>query len=370
MSIDPPDWRRSVARLHGTKFFLTWITALNRQDIATQLKERFDIEYLCICEEFAPSTGRQHAHGVIILRSLLRTRNFGVWDIQENGQTIHADVSTIVSLERAIAYVKKEPLWIEEGNNPLRTKQMEKREKMRMIQERSIEEIMESGQFSVGEVRNAIFIQNYLRQQKTNRPIFRERHVLWLWGETGSGKTRTATQILEELHHNDWIMLAGNLKDFFNGYDGQKGVLFDDLRSNTLDWAYLLQLLDGTRIRINIKGSSRWWEAETIIITAPVPPEHMFVNHNNGQVWDDIGQLLRRINEVRWIHYEETRVMPQPMSTETQGFINGRDSVLDRPTSISSIHPPGQLEAMQAESPIVNLPETFPDDPQLREENN
>lgn len=122
---------------------------------------------------------------------------------------------------------------------------------------------------------------------------------MWFHGQTGTGKTREAVRQMEHLYGDNYYISCGKIDPFMIGYEGQNGVILDDFRPGYCRFEYLLRLLDGYRCLINIKGGQCEWLAETIIITAPIPPNDMFVNRETGQEWDHLDQLLRRIDLIK-----------------------------------------------------------------------
>lgn len=112
--------------------------------------------------------------------------------------------------------------------------------------------------------------------------------VRWYYGPTGSGKTRSAYDEFPGLYP------CATYK-WWDGYVDQETILIDDFRPEWCRWEQLLQLLDIYPIRIEFKGGSKWAQWKRIIITAPVRPETMF----SGKVAEDLGQLLRRITDIR-----------------------------------------------------------------------
>ena len=160
----------------------------------------------------------------------------------------------------------------------------------------SIKENQESGLFSFSELRTIPILK---AQIDNDWPLdgSKQREVYWFYGKTGTGKTREAVKLMIEKLNEDWISLTGNLRQFFDPYSGQKGVIFDDLRKGSIVWNQLLVLTDRYRTQVNIKGSICPWLAEIIIITAPVPPEELFIDEN-GEKWDEIDQLKRRITKI------------------------------------------------------------------------
>lgn len=114
--------------------------------------------------------------------------------------------------------------------------------------------------------------------------------VMWYWGKTGTGKTRTA---FEEAGDDVWI--SGQSLRWWDGYVGQKTVILDDLRDTSCHFDTLLRILDRYPFRVETKGSSVWLEAETIIVTSPYPPEKIY----ESRCHEDIEQLKRRISVVK-----------------------------------------------------------------------
>lgn len=117
--------------------------------------------------------------------------------------------------------------------------------------------------------------------------------VTWLWGSTGSGKTRAAY----EQHPDLYACPPGKLQ-WFDGYFGQECALLDDLRAPDLPFAFLLRLLDRYPLQVPIKGGFTRWMPKVIIITAPKPPEELFADHIADE---DLAQLTRRIDTIKHI---------------------------------------------------------------------
>lgn len=119
-------------------------------------------------------------------------------------------------------------------------------------------------------------------------PVRTPPEVYWFWGETGTGKTRTAFEETEK----PWIS-SRSLK-WWQGYDVQKHVIIDDFRRDFCTFHELLRLTDRYPFAVEVKGGARWLVAEKIIITCPKGPEELWEGHE-----EDVKQLKRRIKEVR-----------------------------------------------------------------------
>lgn len=99
-----------------------------------------------------------------------------------------------------------------------------------------------------------------------SKPRSEKTRVLVLWGTTGTGKSHRAN----EMFPNAYVKTDPNL--WFDGYDGQKEVIFDDFTGGWLSFHYLLTLLDKYSCRVQIKGGYANWSPESIIITSNHPP--------------------------------------------------------------------------------------------------
>lgn len=141
-----------------------------------------------------------------------------------------------------------------------------------------------------------IHYEQTLANKKRDKPI-----VLWFYGKTGTGKTRTAVEIAEEAGKEYWLS-SGETLQWFDGYNGQEYAIIDDFRRGMCKFQFLLRLLDRYKMAVQIKGGWTSWYPKVIIITCPVCAKEAwqyFDKDGEVQDWDNIEQLLRRIdNEV------------------------------------------------------------------------
>jgi len=113
--------------------------------------------------------------------------------------------------------------------------------------------------------------------------------VRWYYGPTGSGKSRAAYQ-----ESGDSVYTKMGDNKWWDGYQGQETTIIDDYRPWNKDFgfSYLLRLCDRYPMQVECKGGTVQFRSRLLIITCPRKPEGLWTN--NG---DDVGQLLRRINE-------------------------------------------------------------------------
>jgi len=123
------------------------------------------------------------------------------------------------------------------------------------------------------------------------KPRSEKPTVLWLYGETGAGKTRFAYQNYPEAY---WKMPDNK---WWDGYNQEEDVIIDDIRADTFSFAFLLRLLDRYPLKVEVKGGVQEFVAKNICITCPKRPEELF-----AEVREDIGQLMRRIDSCHVFH--------------------------------------------------------------------
>ncbi len=114
----------------------------------------------------------------------------------------------------------------------------------------------------------------------TKGPKWRDVQVTVLWGSTGTGKTR---QVMEK----DDVYKIDPPYKWWDGYEGESILLIDDYKRNAIDRGFLLNLLDGYRLRLETKGGHTWALWTQVYITTNYDPEE----------WAD-DALKRRISTV------------------------------------------------------------------------
>lgn len=126
---------------------------------------------------------------------------------------------------------------------------------------------------------------NLVRPKSTFEPP-----QLWcFWGNTGTGKTRRVWQFANPA---ELYVHPGGA--WFDGYDRQRAVLFDDFDGGWFKITYLLKLIDRYQpMSVPVKGSYTWWVPRTIYFTSNHHPRDWY----KGASQQHQDALLRRFNE-------------------------------------------------------------------------
>lgn len=222
-------------------------------------------------------SGTPHLQGFVQFKAPTSLRQ-----VKEISERAHWEIAR-GNNDQAITYCHKDGDYFEWGDRPAQGKRNDMEE---------LKELVFAGKSGV-ELARAHF-GSYVRYQrgieKVVQQVRREREkippvVKYIWGPTGSGKTRFAYD-----NHEDIWTYPG--KGWFDGYSGQKVALLDDLRADDgLSFGFLLRLLDRYPLDVPVKGGHVVWDPEIIYITSNIKPEELFRMH-------DSAPLLRRLTEI------------------------------------------------------------------------
>lgn len=106
--------------------------------------------------------------------------------------------------------------------------------------------------------------------------------VIVLWGKPGTLKTRTAMESAENVFKLD------EPYTWWDGYDGESTIVIDDYEWGKMSRNLLLNICDGYRLRLPVKGAFVWAKWNTVYITT----------NQNAETWRDAA-FERRIAEIR-----------------------------------------------------------------------
>lgn len=143
-------------------------------------------------------------------------------------------------------------------------------------------------QFPGAYIRYKHNIDRCVREQQPARdwPV----DVRVFWGETGTGKTRS---VYEFIRREDIYVHPGG--SWFDGYEGQTVVLFDDYTGSCFKIGYLLKLLDRYPMRVPVKGGFVQFAPKHIFFTSNLDPKEWYPNAHRRHV----EAMFRRINTIQ-----------------------------------------------------------------------
>lgn len=139
-------------------------------------------------------------------------------------------------------------------------------------------------------------------------PPWRKVEVLVLQGDTQLGKSRYALDLamaytgdFDEVYILD---ASNNSNVWFDGYYGQKVLIIDDF-GGFIKYRHLLRILDGYKVRLEVKGGFTWAAWTKVIITTNLMPDEWYKRAGENH---DLAPLYRRLPvtvEVDMVLYED-----------------------------------------------------------------
>jgi len=259
-----------------------WCITLNNyteEDIG-RLDELSTISmYLCYGKEVAPSTGTPHLQGYIYFEN---AKSFAtLLKLLPKGS--HIEVAKGNALENK-AYCEKDGDFYEFGTIPAQGKRNDIiLIKQQIVEGKGMRDIIESAT-SYQSLKTAELLLKYKERTRDWKPS-----VVWLYGASGCGKTKTAYAVLK----NPYRKSNGTGK-WWDGYDAHEDVIIDDIKDTSREmYERLLEQLDRYACQVETKGATRQFLAKRIIVTSILHPQELFFHFN------DAVELLRRIDEIK-----------------------------------------------------------------------
>lgn len=129
-------------------------------------------------------------------------------------------------------------------------------------------------------------------------------HIVWLWGASGVGKSRCLPDLISAVCVGSLsagrdvyeVSATGNTGLWWSGYDSQRVVVMDDIRSEAMRHSMWLRLFDSRPMTVPVYGGAVPMLAEWYILTTNDPP-HMFFLSGDGS-----GAFMRRIRDFATVY--------------------------------------------------------------------
>lgn len=268
-----------MSRFRCICFTLHNYTKTNRNEI----KNCNLYDYLIMGEELGKEGKTPHIQGYMELKTQLCLntikKRIGI-------RTLHIE-KRYGTQKQAIEYCKKEGKWREFGTPKQQGKRTDILKYREMIKKKTMREILNI-EDEVPNSQIIKFCEKYLTLCEEKRDWKPE--VIWIHGESGSGKTRLA----HLLSKSDDKYIKDETQ-WWDGYDKHDTIILDDFRAKQMNFTYLLKLLDRYEMRLQVKGGFRQCLAKKIIITSIHKPEVIY-NFSNKE--EPLKQLFRRIDKI------------------------------------------------------------------------
>lgn len=244
-------------------------------------EQQFDIQYLIFGEEEGDKEKTPHLQGYI---SFKKRKSFGV---------VKKLISGRAHLESAKGSPTQNKDYCSKGNNIQEFGTLPRGQGARTdlvevasacARGASFKEIAESYPSAALRYSTGIIRLKQVYQKGRETPA-----ELWcLWGKTGTGKTRRVWEFA------DYGMLWTHPGDrWFDGYDGQPAVLFDDFDGGWFKITYLLKLIDRYPFTVPVKGAYVNWAPKVIYFTSNHHPKDWYPQAKE----EHRSALIRRFRE-------------------------------------------------------------------------
>lgn len=187
------------------------------------------------------------------------------------------------SADQASTYCKKDQDYKEFGTIPAQGK----RNDISLIKDEitkggGMEQIIEIAT-NYQTLRTAELLLKYVERKRNYKP-----NVVWIYGESGTGKTKTAYEAIPNAYRK-----SNSTGKWWDGYDGHEDVILDDLKDTSeAFYSVLLELTDRYDCRVEQKGSTRQFLGKNIYITSILHPKVLYSHLNKAT------EILRRIDNI------------------------------------------------------------------------
>lgn len=191
----------------------------------------------------------------------------------------------------------------------------------------TLEELIEKHFYAFA--RNQKFLTDYYNKQVRNQRAAIP-DVILLIGEKGTGKSKWAWFNYPDLYPK-------NSTKWWDGYDSNKTVLFDDYNGKWFMFTDLLKITDRYPYIIEVKGGSQRLNVTTMIFTSNKTPRDWY------RKVDDISPFYRRVSKVIWAKSEDEHI-EYTGSTAVEDFYLDYDRANLEPT-VQTIRPPNDYDS-------------------------
>lgn len=270
--------------MRARRYCFTWNNYPNGWE---QQLLKLKYKYVVVGREVAPTTGTKHLQGYVefanpkMIKTMVKAMlpNKLHWSVCKGSAKQNYEYCT-----------KDDPEFYEQGEISEQGKRMDLEAAMEAIKG-GMNELDFCETHTMVECRYPKFTAKYrMLVDKQNAKGYNKKNIRVYWGETATGKTRSAVEEFPDA----FILREGTTGWWWDGYDGEDCVIVDEFRGN-LPLSQLLGILDGYACQVSTKGGSRLLKAKTIILTSNTNPKGWYKGCD--QLSRDA--LFRRFDEVK-----------------------------------------------------------------------
>ena len=252
-----------------------WVFTLNNYtddefESIKSIREKFSY---CICGKEVGETGVPHLQGFV---TFFERRSLAAIKKLPGFTRCHLEIRKGTALQ-ASEYCKKEKNFWEWGSLSDRGQRNDLQQVSdALLNGASIESVCEHHPVQIIKFHRGI---QFLYEQIRNKPRDFRTQVIWLWGATGTGKSRTAHSEAKELSNGDYCTIADNSMVWFNPYAGHRICVLDDFAGEA-SLAKLLRLWDRYPMQVPIKGNFVQWRPRIVYVTSNFSPASLYADTN------------------------------------------------------------------------------------------
>ena len=277
---------------------------LTHEVIKDKISEMKSVSYYCMADEVGGKTQTHHTHIFIYSSSAVRFST-----IKRRFESAHIELAKGTS-EQNRDYVFKEGKW-EDNKEKSNTKLPDTQEEWgempieRQGARNDLADLYDSIKSGLSTYEILEEYPDYLTKtdyiEKTRQIIineefknkFRELTVTYIFGETGTGKSRS---VLEQYGYENVFRVTNYIFGGFDGYKGQDVIIFEEF-SSAFRIQDMLNYLDGYPLELPCRYANKiaCYTKVYIISNIPLSQQYLPIQQNKPEVWR---AFLRRINKV------------------------------------------------------------------------
>lgn len=272
---------------------------LTHEEIKRLIEGFKSIQYYCLSDEIART---HHTHVYLLFNNPVRFST-----IKNRFEKAHIEKAYGTSIQNR-DYVFKEGKWINDKKNETNLSDTHEEwgeipqerqgarndcaELYEMVSEgRSNYEILEENPDFIKQIERIDRVRQIVQEEKF-KDVFRHLEVEYIYGDTGSGKTRG---VMEEYGYAN-VYRVTNYRNPFDQYHGQDVIVFEEFLSS-LPISQMLLYLDGYPVMLPCRYADKvaCYTKVYILSNADLRDQYSDIQNNYPDTWK---AFLRRINNV------------------------------------------------------------------------